>query len=246
LSLRITSDIESLTPHRNVSVPQSHLAAGLVQRPMTDATTSPTNAGDSVTLEARPQPGELRTALRAGQEDISLNQAADDSLKRVESILTQLRSLIAQGIDDTRPPAGTDAERQYLALVTELAQLGQATAFNDPPLPTVADVPALAERVGQLNGAGLDAQLDAGLVEVGRARESVAAHRELLGHALGTLSIALENTAASRSPITDPQTALQQTSTAQAQILSHANAALSAQSAQSATAALGVLRLLSH
>jgi hypothetical protein len=243
VSLHIISGPASLTAYRDLTVTQAQAATSLTQRQAVDSAQSPAPAEDSVTVISRPRTGELSTALRAAQEDFGRNQAADDSLKRVQSILTQLRGLIIQGIDDTRPPAGTEAERQYLALVTELAQLGQATAFNDPPLPTVVDIPALAEKVGQLNDARLDVRLDEGLVEVGAARASVAAHREALGRAVGTLSVALENTAASRSRISDPSEAVQQSSSAQAQILAHVNAALSA---QSATAALGALRLLSQ
>lgn len=245
MSLRINSDLESRTAYRDVTVAQTRVDTRLAHRPgesVSEPAVSRAHAGDSVSVESRPRTGDLSSALRAAQEDMGLHQAADDSLERVQSILTQLRGLIAQGIDDTRPPAGSDAERQYLALVTELAQLGQATAFNDPPLPTVVDVPAVADRIAQWNGAGLEDRLAADLVDVSAARDSLATHRELVPHALGRLAVALENSAASLPRITDQESAVQQTAAARDQILSHVNAALAA---QTETASPGALRLLS-
>ena len=133
MPLYINSNISSLNAQRHLNksngeLSQSfeRLSSGLrINRASDDA------AGLAITRRMEAQVRSLNTAIRNGNDGISLVQTAESALSEGSNILTRMRELAVQATNDTN----TNADRASLqteisSLITELNRIGDQTEFN--------------------------------------------------------------------------------------------------------------------
>ncbi len=116
--------------NRNLSRSFERLSSGLrINSAADDA------AGMAISKRMHAQVRSLNTAIRNGNDGVSLIQTAESALSESSNILTRMRELAVQATNDTN----TNADRASLQtevgqLITELNRIGDQTEFNTQTL----------------------------------------------------------------------------------------------------------------
>ena len=132
--MRINNNIMALNTHRqytintqNVATSTEKLSSGYrINRAGDDA------AGLAISEKMRAQIRGLTMASKNSQDAISLVQTAEGALQETHSILQRMRELATQSASDTNETVDRAAlNEEFTALVSELDDIAQKTAFND-------------------------------------------------------------------------------------------------------------------
>ncbi|MGI5907505.1 MAG: flagellin [Christensenellales bacterium] len=132
--MRINNNIMALNTHRqytintqNVATSTEKLSSGYrINRAGDDA------AGLAISEKMRAQIRGLTMASKNSQDAISLVQTAEGALQETHSILQRMRELATQSASDTNETVDRAAlNEEFTALISELDDIAQKTAFND-------------------------------------------------------------------------------------------------------------------
>jgi flagellin len=137
MSLRINTNVDSLTAYRNLNGTQSsmstsieRLSSGLrINKAADDA------AGLAISQGLTAQINGLGQAVRNAQDGINVVQTADGALTEVQSILQRSRQLVVQGANDSNDSyAKTNITTELKQLSSELDRIKNTTEFNGKKL----------------------------------------------------------------------------------------------------------------
>jgi len=137
MSLRINTNVDSLTAYRNLSGTQTsmsssieRLSSGLrINKAADDA------AGLAISQGLTAQINGIGQAVRNAQDGINVVQTADGALTEVQSILQRSRQLVVQGANDSNDSyARTNITTELSQLKSELTRIQTTTEFNGKKL----------------------------------------------------------------------------------------------------------------
>ncbi len=268
--MRINNNIMALNTYRqytinnqNVSNSTEKLSSGYrINRAGDDA------AGLAISEKMRAQIRGLNMASKNSQDAISLVQTAEGALQETHAILQRMRELATQSASDTNETVDRNAlDAEFQALIEEIDDIAEKTAFNNKPLLDGTFTAALIQTgantgdtlsisIGNMDAATLlltgnvatqaDASTAIGVVNtaidtVSTQRANLGAIQNRLSHKINNLDTSAENLQAAESRIRDVDMAKEMTTLTKNNILVQASTSMLA---QANAAPQNVLKLL--
>jgi flagellin len=133
MGLRINTNLESISAHRNLSVVTGRLSNNFrrLSSGLRIANASDDAAGLAISERLRAQIASTNQAIRNSNDGVSLVQTAESALNEVSSILVRLRTLAVQSNNGT---VNTDdketLDQEFQGLIGEIDRIAQNTTFN--------------------------------------------------------------------------------------------------------------------
>lgn len=134
MSLRINTNIDSLTAYRNLTTTQNsmstsieRLSSGLrINKAADDA------AGLAISQGLTSQINGIGQASRNAQDGINVVQTADGALNESQAILQRMRTLAVQSANDSNDDSSrNDIQTEVTSLQSELDKIANTTTFNN-------------------------------------------------------------------------------------------------------------------
>jgi flagellin len=263
MSLRIQSNVEALSAHRNLNETSSKIAKSMerlssgyrINRAADDA------AGLAISERMRSQVRGLNQAGRNIQDGVSLVQTAEGNLDEVHSMLQRVRELAVQYKNGTLSESDKAAlQTEVNQLASEIERIGASAKFNgvtlladDAGLVTfqvgvndgdeiTMSTISLADKLGTITDLDDIEAIDDAISAVSEARASFGAVQNRLEHALTSTQVYAENLTAAESRIRDVDMAAEMVNLTKNQILQQAGTSMLAQANQAPQSILSLIR----
>ena len=271
--LSVNTNVASLNAQRNLSINQSalnqsmeRLSSGLrINSAADDA------AGLAISQGMNAQVTSMNQNVRNANDAVSLTQTADGALSNVGNLLTQMRALATQAATGTVAAS----QRSYINsefghLASEITRIASATTFNgihmlngsttqiNVQVGTTSaaynqiaiktqkmDAGALGVTAGidtSTGAAAMQATLDKALSTVNAQRANLGSVQNRFTVVVGNLQTAIQNTSAAQSQIMDADVAAESANLTRANILVQAGTAILSQANQQPQLALKLLQ----
>jgi flagellin len=210
MSLRINTNVDALTAYRNLSNTQTsqstsieRLSSGLrINKAADDA------AGLAISQGLTSQINGISQAQRNAQDGINVVQTADGALTETHSILQRMRTLAVQSANDSNDTnSRADIQKEVDALSSELDRIANKTTFNN---------------VNLLNGSFSGKQFHVGYASGDTISVSISSSGtsgvSFDSAGLGLSGISLTSQSGAEAAISTLDTAIQNVSTARADL----------------------------
>jgi len=133
MGLRINTNLESISAHRNLSLVTGRLSNNFrrLSSGLRIANASDDAAGLAISERLRAQIQSTNQAIRNSNDGVSLVQTAESALNEVSSILVRLRTLAVQANNGTVNNEDKETlDQEFQGLIGEIDRIAQNTTFN--------------------------------------------------------------------------------------------------------------------